>query len=120
MRIIWPGSSCTQLASMRTLLAEENERAKRVSIASPQVLPDEDREALTRIFDQLDSKREGRVSFQALEDIRDELDLPLVDRSAVKSYAATWDPEGSGYFGLQDFLQMMCPAGFCTSAESKL
>lgn len=120
MRVIWPGSSTAQLACMKAIMAEEDEKAKRIPIAKPQVLPEEDREALTRIFEQLDSKHEGQVSFQALEDARDELDLPLVDGSAVHRYALTWDPQGSGYFGLQEFLEMMCPAGFCASAESNV
>lgn len=120
VRIIWPGSSNMELSSMKASLLEEYEKASRVCIVRPQLLPEEDREALTRIFKQLDSNREGMVSFQSLEDARDELDLPLVDCNAVRSYAATWDPEGSGYFGLEAFLQMMCPAGFYASAESKV
>lgn len=118
MRIIWPGSSVPQLACMKALLAEEDEKIRRVPIPKPQILPEEDCEALTRIFEELDTKHEGQVSFQALEDARDELDRPLVDHNLVLNYASTWDPEENGYFALQAFLEMMCPAGCCVSAES--
>jgi len=120
MRIIWPSTSGIEMARMKALMAEENEAIKRKKSkkASPPILPDDEREALTRIFEQLDSNQEGRVSFQALEDTRDELHLPLVDSDVVRTYAAIWDSEGSGYFGLETFLQMMCPAGFRACAES--
>jgi len=123
MRIIWPGSSSMQLSCMKAWMGEEDKRLKRVlqdKRPSPQVLPDEDCEALSRIFDQLDSNHEGRVSFQALESACDELDRPLVDRDIVLRYASIFDPEGSGYFGLQEFLQMLSPDGFCASTESNM
>jgi len=98
---------------------EENKR-KKAKTAAPPVLPEEEHEALTRIFQQLDTNQTGMVSFRALEDIRDELHRPLVDSDVVKSYSAIWDPEGSGYFGLETFQQMMCPAGFRSSAQSNV
>eukprot|EP00746_Dinoflagellata_sp_MGD_P167774 gnl/MRDRNA2_/MRDRNA2_98674_c0_seq1.p1 gnl/MRDRNA2_/MRDRNA2_98674_c0~~gnl/MRDRNA2_/MRDRNA2_98674_c0_seq1.p1 ORF type:complete len:614 (+),score=118.45 gnl/MRDRNA2_/MRDRNA2_98674_c0_seq1:88-1929(+) len=122
MRIIWPGSFGIQLASMKALMAaehEENKRKKAKTVAPP-MLPEEEHEALTRIFKQLDTHETGRVSFQALEDMRDELHRPLVDSELVRSYAAIWDPEGTGFFGLETFLQMMCPAGFRVSAQSNV
>jgi len=122
MRIIWPGSSVTQLSSMKALMAAEHEENKRkkAKTATPPVLPEEEHEALTRVFKQLDTNQTGRVSFQALEDLRDELHRPLVDSDVVRDYTAIWDPEGNGYFGLETFLQMMCPAGFRCSAQSNV
>lgn len=122
MRIIWPCSSGLQLANMKALMAGEDEenRRKKAKTAPPPMLPEDDHEALTRIFKQLDTNQTGMVSFQALEDARDELDLPLVDSDTVRRYTAIWDPEGSGYFGLETFLQMMCPAGFQAFAQSKV
>jgi hypothetical protein len=122
MRIIWPGSFGIQLSSMKALMAAEHQdnKRKKAKTSAPPTLPEEEHEALTRVFKQLDTTQTGEVSFQALEDMRDELDRPLVDSDVVRSYNSTWDPEGSGHFGLETFLQMMCPAGFRVSAQSNV
>eukprot|EP00746_Dinoflagellata_sp_MGD_P162663 gnl/MRDRNA2_/MRDRNA2_90313_c0_seq1.p1 gnl/MRDRNA2_/MRDRNA2_90313_c0~~gnl/MRDRNA2_/MRDRNA2_90313_c0_seq1.p1 ORF type:complete len:646 (-),score=96.40 gnl/MRDRNA2_/MRDRNA2_90313_c0_seq1:192-2129(-) len=88
---IWPDLLPEENAMIWEHMVEEQEKRRRIPIDEPPLLPAEDREALERIFDDLDATNTGCVSFEALAAARDELGLLIMDPDRLKRYAAEWD-----------------------------
>lgn len=103
---IWPDLGPEETAKIWKHVTEEHEKRRRVSVGEPPLLPQEDREALERVFTELDVEKAGYVSFEMLAAARDECDLPIMDPDRLNHYAAEWDiwwgPLGSDDAGSQE------------------
>lgn len=112
MCAIWPQSTPAEKAALWFRMLHEHQLRQNPPIPEPPLLPEQDSEALARIFAELDKPGTGRVSWKVLAETMDDCERPLVDPDIVQGYAEAWDKDGMGSFTLQDFLMMMCPAGF--------
>lgn len=118
MRIIWPRCTLIDLAEMRKSFWEEHLKAQRAEVPAPEVLPEEEREALNRIFSLIDKKKEEKVSFNALSSMKDDSGFPLVEMEQLQGHIVKWGSESHSHLQRQEFLEMMCPAGFRTSEDA--
>jgi hypothetical protein len=114
MQAIWPEITAAQTAQIWQHMRHEYEKLIRKTwvVKEPPLLSVEDRTALEQIFSDLDYAKTGCVSFEALATAQDELDLPLIGRDMLEQYMKKLDTTGSGCITLEQFLLMMCPAGF--------
>eukprot|EP00746_Dinoflagellata_sp_MGD_P117675 gnl/MRDRNA2_/MRDRNA2_53570_c0_seq1.p1 gnl/MRDRNA2_/MRDRNA2_53570_c0~~gnl/MRDRNA2_/MRDRNA2_53570_c0_seq1.p1 ORF type:complete len:570 (-),score=81.83 gnl/MRDRNA2_/MRDRNA2_53570_c0_seq1:206-1846(-) len=119
---IWPEITSSQIAEIWQHCEIEQEKvARRVGVAEPPVLAEEDRIALESVFSDLDKENTGYVSFEALVAARDSCMLPIIDDvDMIKRYMAEQDASGSGCITLEQFLLMMCPAGFRALKSSNI
>lgn len=88
---IWPDLGAEEIGKIWELMEKEQEKRRRVPVDEPALLPQEDREALERVFTELDVEKTGYVSFEILAAARDECHLPLIDPDRLKHYTAEWD-----------------------------
>jgi hypothetical protein len=88
-------------------------------VAEPPVLHKKERIALDRVFSDIDTDKTGHVSFEALVAARDIIDLPIIDDvDKLKCCMAEWGCTGS--ITLEQFLLLMCPAGFRARKSSNV
>lgn len=113
MRILWPSSSAEQLQHMLDIV-EECRELEKVFVTEPAVLPDEDLDALVCTFRHLDPQHKGWISYTAL------FTAGLVDQDQSGRLEDEWDVSGLGQLPLNDFLLMMCPAGFRVYSDSRI
>jgi hypothetical protein len=111
---IWPEITSSRIAEIWEHCEIEQEKVtRRVGVAEPPVLAEEDRVALERVFSDLDKDNMGYVSFEKLVSAQDYCMLPIIDDvDNLKRYMAEWGSSESGCITLEQFLLMMCPAGF--------
>jgi Ca2+-binding EF-hand superfamily protein len=88
---IWPDLGPEETAKVWQHMEEELEKRRRVAVDEPPVLPHEDREALERVFNELDVEKTGYLSFEMLAAARDDCELPIMDPDRLNHYAAEWD-----------------------------
>jgi len=125
MKAIWPEVSSLESAEelsrlsearakiWQTMREQHEDMLRRSSVVNePPLLPMEDRTALECIFVDLDNDLDGHVSFDSLASATDALNLPIIDPDTLNHYKREWDADGSGKVTLEQFLLMMCPAGF--------
>merc|ERR1719265_627455 len=101
---IWPEITSSQIEDIWQHCEIEQEKvARRVGVAEPPVLVEEDRVALERIFSDLDEDNTGYVSFDVLVAAKDYCELPIIDDvNRLKKYMAEWGSDGS--ITLEQFL----------------
>lgn len=114
MRILWPACTAEQLQQMLNMV-QEYRRLDRLHDMEPLILPVEELDALTCIFRQLDEDNEGRISFEKLF-----MAGLLGDKDTLTRYQSEWDVSGDGHLVLDDFLAMMCPAGYRVKQDSRI
>jgi len=110
---IWPDITSAQITEIWQHCEIEREKVtRRVGVAEPPLLPDEERIALARVFSDIDEDKTGHVSFEALLAARDIVDLPIIDDvDRLKHCMAEWGCSDSGLITFEQFLLLMCPAG---------
>lgn len=110
---IWPDITSAQIAEIWQHCEIEQEKStRRVGVAEPPVLPEDERIALERVFSDIDAGKTGYVSFEALVAARDIVDLPIIDDvDRLKRCMAEWGCSDSEFITLEQFLLLMCPAG---------
>jgi len=111
---IWPEITSSQVAQIWQHLGNEQEKVmRRTGVAEPPLLAEEDRKALECVFSDLDEDNTGYVSFEALVAARDDCKLPIIDDvDRLKQCMAEWGATDRGCITLEQFLLLMCPAGF--------
>jgi len=111
---IWPEITSSQIAEIWQRMGHEQEKVmRRVGVAEPPVLAEEDRIALECVFSDLDVDNTGYVSFEALVAAQDDCKLPIIDDvDRLKQHMAEWGATGSACITLGQFICMMCPSGF--------
>jgi hypothetical protein len=111
---IWPEITSSQIAQIWEHCEIEREKVtRRVGVAEPPVLAEEERIALQSVFSDLDADNTGYVSFEDLVAARDDCKLPIIDDvDKLKRYMEEWGSTDSGCITFEQFLLMMCPAGF--------
>merc|ERR1712216_148043 len=111
VKAIWPEITSSQITKLWQLCEFEQEKVtRRVGVAEPPVLAEEDRIALESIFSDLDDDNTGYVSFDVLVAAKDDFGLSIIDDvDRLTRYMAEWGSDGS--ITLEQFLLMMCPAG---------
>lgn len=121
MRIAWPTSSMDQLKQMDRWVVEYL-ATESLLVTDPPVLGEDERDALTRNFRHISS-------MTALQQDESLLELPeasirtvkfdalikgaILDRDEAKRCCEVWGCGWADDIYLEEFLMMMCPAGFC-------
>jgi hypothetical protein len=123
MEAIWPDSAETEKDKIWGCLKEEHakvQRKKRMVPVAPPVLDAEERAALERIFADLGGSQTRNVSHHCLAAARDECGLPMIDSDRLQHHIEEWGIAIDDDISLEQFLVMMCPAGFRAFESAEL
>jgi len=103
---LWPELGPDEVAKIWEHMGQEQEKRRRIEVNEPPLLAAEEREALERIFEDIDTGKTGHVSFETLAAAKDECGLPIMDQDRLNHYAAEWDiwwgPLGSENVAVQE------------------
>lgn len=112
MRTIWPASTDADLKCMLAFI-EDHAIAQLGHLPAPPVLPLEERQALVKTFEhvasQAGSKKTPKVCGVTLADL---VRAGLMDEEEEANYEADWSIGKERQITVEEFLMMMCPAGF--------
>jgi len=114
MRLIWLRAQLTDLRTMKAWCQEVVEEAARTRVHSPPALTTQEFEDLCTVFRHYDDAGSGEILFEDL------VSKGLIYEDQVKTCKKEWDGNGNGTLGMREFCEMMCPAGYRASKESKI
>lgn len=113
MRIIWPCATIIDIKTMKQWCQEFAVEANKSRILPPPVLPRSELEGLCSVFKLFDT--DGSNSLTLAEMAKH----GLIDEDRIED-CQEWDKTGNGSLDMQEFCEMMCPAGFRATQQSTI
>lgn len=106
LRILWPCAGLEHLRQMRAWREETLRASTKWRVPTPQVLPEEELEALVAVFKYYDKDKKEEISL-------DELVIAgLLERDVAQRIIVEGNASGDGCVDVGEFCDIMCPAGF--------
>lgn len=111
MRIVWPCATLNDVKNMKKWIEEYHAYVK--PMKAPQVIKQEELEALIHNFKFFDQDSSGQVTFAELTE------SGLLDKDMADRYMQEWDDDGSGELSQMEFCEMFCMAGYRVHEEAQ-
>lgn len=114
IRLLWPCATLNTIKVMTDWTEEIIEECKQHRVEPPPVLDEEQYDGLCSIFKHYDQeyKSTGELHFDYL------VDVGLIYQDQIHKWREDWDADGNGMLDLEEFCDMMCPAGYRATKKS--
>lgn len=113
-RAIWISSTTSDVQTMRTWCKEFAEEERAARVATPPLLQQADLDDLKAVFHHYEEQGTGTISFDRL------VELGLIVANEKYDCQKKWDLNGDGVLEIEEFLDMMCPAGYRATKQSRV
>jgi len=114
MKLLWLAATPSDIKTMKSWCAEFVNDAARARVDSPPPLELVEYEDLCSVFQHFDDEKRGEIEFKKL------VERGLIYEDQCEQCQRDWDADGNGSLDMQEFCEMMCPAGFRACEASKV
>lgn len=111
---MWPCVTAPEMKQMKAWMRDTAAFSHRNRVKTPPLLDPAELDGLKSVFRHFDDDNSGEVSMEEL------VEKGLIYEDQAEAYFEEWDQNGDGCLNLEEFCEMMCPAGFRATANSKI
>lgn len=114
MRTIWMKAKRDDIKTMKSWCKQFFEEARNARVSTPPLLQQGELDGLRSVFKHYDTEGTGCLSFDQL------VTLGLIYKDQKEKCKEEWDSDGNGIIDIHEFCEMMCPAGYRATRDSKV
>jgi len=114
MRTIWMKAKRFEVNKMKDWCKQFIDEARNARVQTPPVLQQGELDGLKSVFKHYDAEGNGELSFEQL------VTLGLIFEDQIDKCREEWDSDHNGVLDMQEFCQMMCPAGYRATRDSQI
>jgi len=114
LRTIWMKAKRFEVNKMKDWCKQFIDEARNARVQTPPVLQQGELDGLKSVFKHYDAEGNGELSFEQL------VTLGLIFEDQIDKCREEWDSDHNGVLDMQEFCQMMCPAGYRATRDSQI